>query len=91
MAGPTLATRLVGEGKDVFLDLKLFEIPTSVAGAVRAAGRLGATMVTVHAMGGSTIMEAAVRAAADFPQLHVTALTVYRARTRCTGADLRLR
>jgi orotidine-5'-phosphate decarboxylase len=40
-AGPALAARLAEEGKDVFLDLKLFEIPTSVAGAVRAAGRLG--------------------------------------------------
>jgi orotidine-5'-phosphate decarboxylase len=84
-AGPTLATRLVGEGKDVFLDLKLFEIPTSVAGAVRAAGRLGAAMVTVHAMGGPKIMEAAVRAAADFPQLHVIALTVV---TSLTDTDL---
>ncbi|MEH0842450.1 orotidine-5'-phosphate decarboxylase [Micromonospora sp. CPCC 205711] len=85
VAGPALAARLVGEGKDVFLDLKLFEIPTSVAGAVRAAGRLGATMVTVHAMGGSTIMEAAVRAAADFPQLRVIALTVV---TSLTDTDL---
>jgi orotidine-5'-phosphate decarboxylase len=85
VAGPTLATRLVGEGKDVFLDLKLFEIPTSVAGAVRAAGRLGATMVTVHAMGGSRIMEAAVRAAAEFAQLRVIALTVV---TSLTDTDL---
>ncbi|MEU5943450.1 orotidine-5'-phosphate decarboxylase [Micromonospora sp. NPDC047548] len=84
VAGPALAARLVGEGKDVFLDLKLFEIPTSVAGAV-AAGRLGATMVTVHAMGGSTIMEAAVRAASDFPQLRVIALTVV---TSLTDTDL---
>ncbi|GIF51363.1 orotidine-5'-phosphate decarboxylase [Asanoa ferruginea] len=84
-AGPALAARLAGEGKDVFMDLKLFEIPTSVAGPVRAAGRLGATMVTVHAMGGPTIMEAAVRAAADFPQLRVIALTVV---TSVTGADL---
>jgi orotidine-5'-phosphate decarboxylase len=42
-------------------------------------------MVTVHAMGGSTIMEAAVRAAADFPQLRVIALTVV---TSLTDADL---
>jgi orotidine-5'-phosphate decarboxylase len=84
-AGPTLAARLAAEGKDVFLDLKLFEIPTSVAGAVRAAGRLGATMVTVHAAGGSTIMRSAVRAAADFPHLRVIALTVV---TSLTDADL---
>lgn len=84
-AGPALAARLAAEGRDVFLDLKLFEIPTSVAGAVRAAGRLGATMVTVHGMGGSRIMEAAVRAAAEFPQLRVIALTVV---TSLTDADL---
>jgi orotidine-5'-phosphate decarboxylase len=71
--------------RDVFLDLKLFEIPTSVAGAVRAAGRLGATMVTEHGMGGSRIMEAAVRAAAEFAQLRVIALTVV---TSLTDADL---
>ena len=52
VAGPALASRLAAEGKDVFLDLKLFEIPTSVAGAVRAAGRLGAT-VTAWAVPGS--------------------------------------
>lgn len=85
VAGPMLASRLAAEGKDVFLDLKLFEIPTSVAGAVRAAGRLGATMVTVHGMGGSRIMEAAVRAAAVFPRLRVIALTVV---TSLTDADL---
>jgi orotidine-5'-phosphate decarboxylase len=89
-AGPTLATRLAGEGKDVFLDLKLFEIPTSVAGAVRAAGRRGATMVSVHAMGGSRIMEAAVRAAADFPQLRVVALTVVTSLTDSDLADIGL-
>src|SRR5687768_14609496 len=71
VAGPAIVTRLVDAGKDVFLDLKLFEIPASVAGAVRAAGRLGVTMVTVHAMGGPTIMDAAVRAAAEFPHLRV--------------------
>jgi orotidine-5'-phosphate decarboxylase len=85
VAGPAFVAKLVDEGKDVFLDLKLFEIPTSVAGAVRAAGRLGATMVTVHAMGGSKIVEAAVRAAADFPQLRVIALTVV---TSLTESDL---
>src|SRR5262249_6617968 len=47
--------------------------------------RLGATMVTVHGMGGSRIMEAAVRAAADFPRLRVVALTVV---TSLTEADL---
>ena len=85
VTGPALATRLVAEGKDVFLDLKLFEIPASVAGAVRAAGRLGATMVTVHAMAGTRIMKAAVEAAAEYPQLRIIALTVV---TSLTDTDL---
>ncbi|MFE7094519.1 orotidine-5'-phosphate decarboxylase, partial [Streptomyces erythrochromogenes] len=84
-AGPGLARDLAGRGHEVFLDLKLFEIPNSVAGAVRAAGALGASMVTVHAMGGTGIMAAAVDAARDFPRLRVLALTVV---TSMTGSDL---
>lgn len=84
-AGPDLAEHLVSKNKDVFLDLKLFEIPNSVAGAVRAAGALGASMVTVHSMGGTGIMAAAVTAARDFPRLRVLALTVV---TSMTGTDL---
>ena len=84
-AGPGLVTDLVALGKEVFLDLKLFEIPNSVAGAVRAAGALGVSMVTVHSMGGTGIMAAAVAAARDFPRLRVLALTVV---TSMTDADL---
>ncbi|MEY2226817.1 orotidine-5'-phosphate decarboxylase [Streptomyces sp. BF23-19] len=84
-AGPGLARDLVGRGHEVFLDLKLFEIPNSVAGAVRAAGALGASMVTVHAMGGTGILSAAVEAAREFPRLRVLALTVV---TSMTGSDL---
>ncbi|MFD0148524.1 orotidine-5'-phosphate decarboxylase [Streptomyces sp. NPDC055721] len=84
-AGPELIEHLVAEGKEVFLDLKLFEIPNSVAGAVRAAGALGVSMVTVHSMGGTGIMSAAVDAARDFPRLRVLALTVV---TSMTGSDL---
>ncbi|WP_458248591.1 orotidine-5'-phosphate decarboxylase [Streptomyces sp. MAI_2237] len=84
-AGPDVIKDLVAQGKEVFLDLKLFEIPNSVAGAVRAAGALGVSMVTVHGMGGSAIMSAAVDAARDFPQLRILALTVV---TSMTDADL---
>jgi orotidine-5'-phosphate decarboxylase len=84
-AGPDVVRDLVARGKEVFLDLKLFEIPNSVAGAVRAAGALGVSMVTVHGMGGGGIMSAAVEAARNFPGLRVLALTVV---TSMTDADL---
>jgi len=75
-AGPDLPRHLVSLGKSVFLDLKLHEIPNSVAGAVREAGKLGVTWVTVHASAGSAVLRAAVDAAASFPHLKVLALTV---------------
>ncbi|PIF77370.1 orotidine-5'-phosphate decarboxylase [Variovorax sp. 54] len=75
-AGPSVVRELVDAGKSVFLDLKLLEIPSSVAGAVTAAGHLGASMVTVHACGGSAVLRSAVQAASQFPQLKILALTV---------------
>lgn len=57
----------MARGKSVFLDLKLHEIPNSVAGAVRAAGKLGVGLVTVHASAGSAVLRAAVAAAAEYP------------------------
>jgi orotidine-5'-phosphate decarboxylase len=74
--GPSIVRQLVASGKHVLLDLKLFEIPNSVAGAVAAAGRLGVSMVTVHASGGFAVLRAAVEAARPFPKLKVLALTV---------------
>ncbi|HEX2011998.1 MAG TPA: orotidine-5'-phosphate decarboxylase [Roseateles sp.] len=75
-AGPELVRALQHLGKQVFLDLKLHEIPSTVAGAVAAAGRLGVTAVTVHASAGSAVLRAAADAARPFPQLKVLALTV---------------
>jgi orotidine-5'-phosphate decarboxylase len=84
-AGPEFVKRLVVANKKVFLDLKLFEIPNSVQSAVRAAGELGVSMVTVHASGGKRIMESAVDAAKSFPNLQILALTVV---TSLTDQDL---
>jgi len=48
----------------VFLDLKLHDIPTTVSRASRNAGRLGPSLVTVHALGGIAMMRAAVEGSA---------------------------
>ncbi len=84
-AGPDFVHRLTQAGKRVFLDLKLLEIPNSVAGGVDAAGRLGASMVTVHASGGRQALAAAVQAAQPYPHLSVLAVTVI---TSMTDEDL---
>jgi orotidine-5'-phosphate decarboxylase len=64
-AGPAAVAALAGDGRRVMLDLKLHDIPATVAGAMRAAARAGAELVTVHALGGPAMLEAAVEAAGD--------------------------
>ena len=62
-AGPGTVRDLVGEGHKIFLDLKFNDIPNTVRAAAREAAQLGASMVNVHASGGSKMMEAAVEGA----------------------------
>ncbi len=57
-AGPDIVNRLVDEGFDVFLDLKLVDIPNTVGRAARVAGSLGATYLTMYAHGGADMLRA---------------------------------
>jgi orotidine-5'-phosphate decarboxylase len=84
--GPRVIRELVASDKKVFLDLKLHDIPNTVAGGVRSAVALGVSMLTVHGAGGSAMLRAAVEAAgqASKPPL-VLAVTVL---TSLSDADL---
>ncbi|NND44305.1 MAG: orotidine-5'-phosphate decarboxylase [Xanthomonadales bacterium] len=68
-----LLRELKGQGKKVFADLKLFDIPATVAGAVRQLARHEVDFCTVH--GNDAMLEAAVEASGGVGILAVTALT----------------
>jgi orotidine-5'-phosphate decarboxylase len=74
--GPAAVRAVRDLGHEVFLDLKLHDIPNTVAGAVRSARSLGARMLTVHAAGGAEMLRRAVaEAGGDLTILAVTVLT----------------
>jgi orotidine-5'-phosphate decarboxylase len=82
--GPQFVRDLVAAGRQVFLDLKLHDIPNTVASAVKEAAKLGVSMLTVHASGGGKMLHAAVEAARNTNAspmiLGVTVLTSLDAR-----------
>ncbi len=81
--GPSVVASVRGaSGAEIFLDLKLHDIPATVAGAARAVARLRPALLTVHAAAGA----AAIRAAAEaIPAARIVAVTVL---TSLSEADL---
>src|SRR5580658_8834968 len=74
--GPEVVASVRGaSGVQVFLDLKLHDIPATVAAAARAVARLRPAMLTVHAAAGSAAIRAAADAAPDARIVAVTVLT----------------
>lgn len=63
--GPSVVAWLRDQGKRVFVDLKLHDIPNTVRGAARSVARHGATLLTVHASGGPEMIAAAVAGATE--------------------------
>ncbi|GGL20870.1 orotidine-5'-phosphate decarboxylase [Planomonospora parontospora] len=81
--GPDVIASVRGaSGVQVFLDLKLHDIPNTVAGAARSVARLKPAILTVHAAGGAAMVRAAVEAA---PAARIAAVTVL---TSLSEADL---
>lgn len=72
--GPSIVADHVARGHRVMLDLKLHDIPETVARATARVAQLGAGLLTVHAGGGRAMLEAAVVAAG--PSMRVLAVTV---------------
>src|SRR5258705_1334394 len=75
-AGNSIVQQLRDRGFNVFLDLKLHDIPNTVAGAVRSATQAGASLLTIHAAGGAAMMSAAADAASAPGSPRLLAVTV---------------
>lgn len=90
-AGNSIVEALRNRGFNVFLDLKLLDIPNTVAGGIRSATQAGASLLTIHASGGPAMMAAAAEAATAYGSPRLLAVTVLTsmdaAQLIATGVD----
>ena len=66
--GPPVLELVRERNREIFLDLKLHDIPNTVAKAVHSAIDLGVHYLTIHTQGGSAMMEAAIAAKREYPE-----------------------
>ena len=64
--GPDCVRKIKSLGKKIFLDLKFYDIPNTVAGSVKSCVELGVDMFTLHASGGSKMISLAVKTSAEY-------------------------
>ena len=81
-AGPAIVRTVAATGAKIVLDLKLHDIPNTVAKAVTAVGDLGVAMLTVHLSGGRAMLQAAVESKP--PHLSLLGVTVLTSATQET-------
>ncbi len=82
--GPEIVRSVLSTGAKIWLDLKLHDIPNTVARAVESASNLGVDMLTIHLSGGGEMIRAATAARANSMSiLGVTVLTSATEQTLC--------
>jgi orotidine-5'-phosphate decarboxylase len=92
--GPDFVREVADRGYHIFLDLKLHDIPNTVAKAVQSIARLPVELLTLHGSGGSEMLEWAAKSARDHaPRLNLLAVTVLtsmnQAQLKALNVDLR--
>jgi orotidine-5'-phosphate decarboxylase len=80
--GPQVVRAVTASGAKIFLDLKLHDIPHTVARAVESASELGVQMLTIHLSGGNEMIRAAV--AAKEREMSILGVTVLTSSTQHT-------
>ena len=84
--GPEIVRAVLSTGAKVWLDLKLHDIPNTVARAVESASHLGVQMLTVHLSGGSEMIRAATAARAN--NIWILGVTVLTSATEQTLREI---